>query len=153
MKCQGSAVSPSLATSWLWHWTMNLPVMQKTWVRSLGWEDALEKETATHSSTLDWEIPWAEEPGRLQSMGSQRVRHDRATHWQTESLCASNFSSIIWGWQEHLSYATRLVLTPTELLSGLNKWEQAVLGTEQSLGKHHYHHYSWEDIIIKTMVM
>ena len=48
-----------------------LPTMQETRVRSLGWEDALEKETATHSSTLAWKIPWTEEPGRLQSMGSQ----------------------------------------------------------------------------------
>ena len=45
-------------------------------VQSLGWEDALEKEMATHSSTLAWKIPWTEEPGRLQSMGSQRVGHD-----------------------------------------------------------------------------
>ena len=53
--------------------------MRETWVRSLGWEDPLEKEMATHSSTLAWRIPWTEEPGRLQSMGSQRVRHDWAT--------------------------------------------------------------------------
>ena len=54
----------------------HLPTMQETWVRSLGWEDLLEKEMATHSSTLAWRIPWTEEPGRLQSMGSQRVGHD-----------------------------------------------------------------------------
>ena len=54
----------------------NLPVMQKTWVQALGWEDPLEKGMATHSSILAWEIPWTEEPGRLQSMGSQRVGHD-----------------------------------------------------------------------------
>ena len=53
-----------------------LPEMWETWVQSLGWEDLLEKETATHSSTLAWRILWTEEPGRLQSMGSQRVRHD-----------------------------------------------------------------------------
>ena len=53
-----------------------LPTMQETQVRSLGWEDLLEKEMATHSSTLAWKIPWMEEPGRLQSMGSQRVGHD-----------------------------------------------------------------------------
>ena len=52
-----------------------LPGMQETQVRFLGWEDPLE-EMATHSSTLAWKIPWTEEPGRLQSMGSQRVRHD-----------------------------------------------------------------------------
>ena len=46
-----------------------LPTMQETWVRSLGWEDPLEKEMATHSSTLAWKIPWTEEHGRLQSKG------------------------------------------------------------------------------------
>ena len=49
----------------------NLPAMQETWVRFLGWEDALEKEMATHSSILAWRFPWTEEPGRLLSMGSQ----------------------------------------------------------------------------------
>ena len=53
-----------------------LPGMQETRVRSLGREDPLEKEMATHSSTLAWRIPWTEEPGRLQSMGSQRVGHN-----------------------------------------------------------------------------
>ena len=54
----------------------NLPAMQETWVRSLGWKDPLEKGMASHSSILAWEIPWTEEPGRLQSLGSQRVGHD-----------------------------------------------------------------------------
>ena len=54
----------------------NLPAMQETQVQPLGWEDPPEKEMATHSGTLAWKIPWTEEPGRLQSMGSQRVRHD-----------------------------------------------------------------------------
>ena len=54
----------------------NLPAMQETWVRSLGWEDSLEKGVATHSSILAWRVPWTEEPGRLQSMGSQRVGHN-----------------------------------------------------------------------------
>ena len=49
----------------------NPPTMWETWVQSLGWEDLLEKETATYSSILAWEIPWTEDPGRLQSMGSQ----------------------------------------------------------------------------------
>ena len=53
-----------------------LPTMRETRVRSLGREDPLGKEMATHSSTLAWKIPWTEEPGRLQSMGSQRVGHD-----------------------------------------------------------------------------
>ena len=54
----------------------NQPAMQETWVRSLGREDPLEKEMATHASVLAWRIPWTEEPGKLQSMGSQRVGHD-----------------------------------------------------------------------------
>ena len=53
-----------------------LPAMRETWVRSLGREDPLEKEMATHSSILAWRIPWTEEPGGLQSAGSQRVGHD-----------------------------------------------------------------------------
>ena len=57
----------------------HLPTIWETWVQSLGQKDPLEKEIATHSSTLAWKIPWTEEPGRLQSMGSQRVRHDWAT--------------------------------------------------------------------------
>ena len=56
-----------------------LPVMQETQVQFLGGEDPLEKKVATHSSILAWRIPWTEEPGGLQSTGSQRVGHDRAT--------------------------------------------------------------------------
>ena len=54
----------------------SLPAMWETWVQSLGWEDLLEKEMATHSNILSWKIPWTEEPGSLQSMGSQRVGLD-----------------------------------------------------------------------------
>ena len=54
----------------------NLPAMQETWSRSLGQEDLLEKGLATHSSILAWRIPWAEEPGKLQFMGLQRVGHN-----------------------------------------------------------------------------
>ena len=53
----------------------NLPAMQETWIQSLGWEDSLEKRTATHSSILARRIPWTEDPGELQSMGLQRVIH------------------------------------------------------------------------------
>ena len=53
----------------------NLPAMQEVRVQLVGWEDPLEKEMATHSSILVWEIPWTEEPGGLQSVGSQRVGH------------------------------------------------------------------------------
>ena len=54
----------------------NMPAMQETWVQSLGWEDPLQKEMATHSSVLVWRIPGTAEPGGLPSMGSHRVRHD-----------------------------------------------------------------------------
>ena len=54
----------------------DLPVMQETWVESLGWEDPLEEERATHTSILAWKIPKTEEPGRLQATGLQRVGHD-----------------------------------------------------------------------------
>ena len=57
----------------------NLPAVQETQVQSLDQEDPLEKEMATHSSILAWEIPWTEEPGRLQSMGHKKVKHDLAT--------------------------------------------------------------------------
>ena len=61
----------------------DLPAVQETQIRSLGQEDPLEKEIATHSSILAWEIPWTEKPGRVQSMGSQRVGHDWATNIHT----------------------------------------------------------------------
>ena len=63
-----------------------LPAKWETWVQSLGWEDPLEEGMATHSSFLARRIPWTEEPGRLWSMGSQRVRHDR-----------SDLAGITWG--------------------------------------------------------
>ena len=58
----------------------NLPAMRETWVPSLGWEDPLEKGMATHASILAWRIPWTEEPGGVQSIGSQRVGHDGVTN-------------------------------------------------------------------------
>ena len=72
-----------------------LSTRREIWVRSLGWEDPLEKEMAIHSSTIAWKIPWTEEPGRLQSMGSQRVRHDGATSLKDIFL---NVTS----WQQYL---------------------------------------------------
>ena len=64
----------------------NLPAVRETWVWSLGWEDPLEEGMATHSSILAWRIPWTEEQGGLQSMGSQRIRHDRAEAHGNENL-------------------------------------------------------------------
>ena len=62
-----------MGTSLVAQTVKRLPAMWETRVRSLGWEDLLEKETATHSSTLAWKIPWTEEPGRLQSMESDKT--------------------------------------------------------------------------------
>ena len=64
----------------------NLPAVQETRARALGGEDLLEEETATHPGILAWRIPRTEEPGRLQSMGSQRVTHNLATNQQQRSL-------------------------------------------------------------------
>ena len=71
----------------------NLPTVQETWVQSLGKEDPLEKGMATHSSILAWEMPQTEEPGRLQSMGSQRVRHNSATNSFQLILCEAKFGT------------------------------------------------------------
>ena len=91
-----------------------LPGMQETWVRFLGQEDPLEKEMAIHSSTLAWKIPWTEEPDRLQSMGSQRVRHNWATslhfthaHKVRTHFCINLFNLLIIGsycvyWEEFM---------------------------------------------------
>ena len=87
----------------MWTWASlvaqlvkNQPAMQETWVRSLSWEDPLEKGTATHSSTLAWKIPWMEEPGGLQSMGSLRVRHNGATSLSRIGEGNGNCSVLAW---------------------------------------------------------
>ena len=72
LMCVSSTRGSSLVTQMV----KNLPAMQENWAQSLGQEDPLEKGMATHSSILAWRIPWTDEPGRLQSMGLQRVRHD-----------------------------------------------------------------------------
>ena len=66
-----------------------LPTRWETWAQSLGWEDLLEKEMGTHSNILAWEILWAEEPGGLQSMGSQKTGHDLAAKKQQYTYCMS----------------------------------------------------------------
>ena len=76
----------------------NLPAMQETWVQSLGLEDPLEKGTATHSSILAWRIPWTEEPGRLQSMGSQsrtRLSDFHFTDGKGSPTLVQRFTSVI----------------------------------------------------------
>ena len=96
----------SEATHWMFFWKAlntnislilvaqrlkRLPAMRETWVRSLGRQYPLEKEMATHSSILAWRIPWMEEPRGLQSMGSQRVRHDWTTSLSNVIRVTSNF--------------------------------------------------------------
>ena len=81
-----------LMTSLVAQMVKSLPTMQETWVQSLGREGLLEKEMATHSRILAWKIPWTEEPGRLQSMGLQRVRHDWATSLHS-TLCNPNIDA------------------------------------------------------------
>ena len=73
---QGIETPKESKTSLVAQMVKNLPAKQETWVRSLGWKDPLEKEIATHSIILARKIPWTEKLGRLQSMGSQRIRHD-----------------------------------------------------------------------------
>ena len=113
-KCRSSVVTHSIKTlkQIVNHYAdmaqrlKRLPAMQETWVRSLGREDALEKEMATHSSTIAWKIPWTEEPGRLQSMGLQRVGHDRATSlskkWLGQELRKSETSPVRLPLQKYL---------------------------------------------------
>ena len=79
MKIKAPASQSFKETSLVAQMVKHLPTVRDIQVQSLGQEDPLEKEMATHSSALAWKIPWMEKPGRLQSMGSQRVGHDRAT--------------------------------------------------------------------------
>ena len=73
METHFSIRSYTMWTSLVAQTVKRLPTMRETWVQSLGWEELLEKEMATHSSILAWKIPWMEKPGRLQSMGSQKL--------------------------------------------------------------------------------
>ena len=97
-----------------------LSTMRETWVQSLGWQDLLEKEMATHSSTLAWKILWTEEPGRLQSMGLQRVGHDWA-------ISLSLFTFMHW----RRKWQPTPVFLPGES-QGRGAWWAAVSGVTQS---------------------
>ena len=108
----------------------DLPAVQETWVRSLGWEDPLEKEMATHSSILAWKISWTEEPGGLQSMGSQRVGHDWATN---------TYLHLLRPFQAYWSVFNRkdapfdLGLFDVFLMVRVGLWRSALLSTQISL--------------------
>ena len=104
----------------------NLSAMRETWVWSLGWEDPLEQEMATYSSILGWRILWTEEPGRLQSMGSQRVGHNRVTNTSTfffkrysSNLEAKNsrirktFSQVVWTLLSVINYHSAIFMKIT----------------------------------------
>ena len=89
-------VFQSRMTSLVAQMAKRLPTMWETRVQSLGQKDPLEKEMATHSSSLAWKIPWTEKPGRLQSMGSQRVGHDWVKYIETINL--EIYSNYQWSW-------------------------------------------------------
>ena len=76
LRCLPETITTFLISFPVAHMVKHLPAMWETWVQSVGWEDPLEKEMATHSNILAWKVPWMEDPGRLQSMGLQRVGHD-----------------------------------------------------------------------------
>ena len=111
----------------------NPPTMQETWVWSLGREDLLEKEMATHSSIHPWKIPWTKEPGRLQFMGLQRVRHDW-THTHThrfQSLWILNHPTSILLWSDHHSLSIKFIhsfIQPPQFRACL-PWPGLVPGT------------------------
>ena len=120
--CNPNHLVPSLVHAWILEWVFkiiswlvaqmikNLPAMQETQVWSLGWEDPLEKEMASHSSILAWRIPWTVEPGGLQSMWSRRVGHDWAKNTFT-------FTSWL-----NSSYAVYLVVMKKNKLISGNTW-------------------------------
>ena len=125
----------------------HLPAMWETWVRSLGWEDPLEKEMATHSRILAWWIPWTEEPGGLQSVGSQRVGHDWATslHFtsaffivQLSQLCITTGKTIAWARWNFVGKVTSL------FFNMLSRLVIAFLPRSKHLLIHGYsHHLQW----------
>ena len=86
--------------------------MQENWVQSLGQEDPLEEEMATHSSILAWKIPWTEEPAGLQSMGSQTVRQDWVTHTYIHTHMVKNDESMCSDWTQIPVWACNMTFSP-----------------------------------------
>ena len=125
----------------------HLPAMRETWVRSLGQEDPLEKEKATHSGTLVWKTPWTEKPGRLQSIGSQKIGHDWATSlslspvviWGLNEVMAIRYNSA-WKWLSVLALkwcpypqVTFVISQPANPVPGSLGRESAVSRIESSI--------------------
>ena len=111
-----------------------LPTMQETQVRALGQEDPLEEEMATHSSTLAWKIPWMEERGRLQSMGSQRDGHD----WATEL----NWTEVFIGWDSLASWGSPQGVDWTLWDSLISTEHQSLNTIEPVTGSIHNSHWA-----------
>ena len=120
-----------------------LPTMRETWVWSLSWEDPLEKAMASHSSTLAWKIPWMEEPGRLQSMGSLRVRHD----WMT-SLSLFTFMHWRRKWQPTPVFLPGESQGRGSLVGG-RLWDHTELDTTEQL-HFHFHQPTQNLIFLNT---
>ena len=118
--------------------------MQETWVWSLGWEDTLEKEMAAHSSIVAWKIPWTEEPGRLQSMGLQRVGHD----WST-SLSLSMMLIMIYGCDSWTITAEHQRMMLLNCNAEEDSWESFGLQGNQSILKEINLEYSLEGLMLK----
>ena len=119
-----------------------LPAVRETWVRSLVQEDPLEKEIATHSNNLAWRIPWMEEPGGLQSMGSKRVRHNRATSLHSP---LRPWSREMWFWVWESQLLARLIRSPRTPRkrkgSGALKKEKGVQGSQGGEKDKHFFFY------------
>ena len=127
----------------------NLPAMQKTQVWSLGWEDPLEKEMATHSHILAWKIPWMEEPGGLQSMGSQRVAHDWATSF---SLTIQAFVGKVMSLLLNMLSRCVIAFLPRSkclLISWLQSPSEMIFGAQENKVCHCFHcfpiYLPWSD--------
>ena len=117
----------------------NLPTMLETWVQSLGGEDPLEKEMATHSGILSWKIPWTEKPGGLQSMGSQRIGHDSMHFWGCWTgvllLCLSR-----WDFYLGVRGATRYQMSEQNLVfSPTNVYWTSTKVLVPGMGQNHKH--------------
>ena len=127
----------------------HLPAMRETWVHSLAREDPLEKEMATHSSTLAWKIPWTEEPCRLQSMGSQRVGHDWTTslHFLIVNLQCCVYSKVMCVCVCVCVYTASLVTQSVKNLPAMQETWVWFLDGEDPLEKEMATHFSilaWE---------
>ena len=141
----------------------HLPAMRGTQVWSLGWEDPLEKEMATHYSILAWRIPWMEEPGGLQSTGSQRVGHDRVTslslffrygceNWTIKKdECWRIDAFELWCWRWHLRVSWNAKRSNQSILKNINP-EYSLEGLMLKL--QYFNHLMWSiDSLEKTLML